>query len=130
MGAAATLRSLPRRAQVSEIWVLVTADYKQRSAGHRQAAGRGLAGPKVDLFPAQVLLPPAPGEVHSIAQHRKSWSLCPCCVEQQCARSSGSGHVWDPFRCAGSGGLQHGMDYVIGLGCEDIFCLLIYKTMN
>ena len=27
-------------------------------------------------------------------------------------------------------GLQHGMDYVIGLGCEDIFCLLIYKTMN
>ena len=42
LGAAATLRSLPRRSQVSEIWILVTAAYKQRSAAPRQAAGRGL----------------------------------------------------------------------------------------
>ena len=30
------------RSQVSEIWILVTAAYKQRSVAPRQAAGRGL----------------------------------------------------------------------------------------
>ena len=31
-----------KRSQVSKIWILVTAAYKQRTAAPRQAAGRGL----------------------------------------------------------------------------------------
>ena len=45
-------RSLTRRTHVSEIWVLMPADYKQMSAGHRQAAGQGAGGPTWVLMPA------------------------------------------------------------------------------